>query len=109
MALQNAILDDFLVDNKNIIIILNLADHGHLEIVNFLVENGADLSARDNYAVEWASGNGHLEIVKFLIEKDTIIDDHTGELAIGAGNLEILKFLNEKGANITSDNNHKII
>ena len=40
--------------------------YGHLEVVKFLVEQGADTSANDNEALKWASGKGHLEIVNFL-------------------------------------------
>ena len=49
---------------------LNLScKFGHLEVVRFLVEQGADIQADNNCAVRWASDNGHLEIVKFLVEQ----------------------------------------
>ena len=41
---------------------------GHLVIVKLLLENGADVSARDNEALRWASCNGQLEVAKLLIE-----------------------------------------
>jgi ankyrin repeat protein len=34
-----------------------------------LIENGADVTADDNYAIRWASDNGHLPVVKFLIKR----------------------------------------
>ena len=45
------------------------SSNGHLEVVKFLVEKGANVHADDNYALGWASENGHLDVVKFLVEK----------------------------------------
>ena len=45
---------------------------GRLELVTYLVENGADLNARNENnetALNSASLNEHLEVVKYLIEK----------------------------------------
>ena len=39
---------------------------GHLEVVKYLVENGANIHGRDDLAIRWASENGHLEVVKYL-------------------------------------------
>ena len=39
---------------------------GHLEVVRLLLENGANVSAMENCALEMASCNKHLEIVKLL-------------------------------------------
>ena len=44
------------------------AEYGHLEIVKFLLENGADLNGNEGAALSMASCNGHLDVVKFLIE-----------------------------------------
>ena len=42
---------------------------GHLDIVRYLVEQGADVTAENNEAVHWASLNGHTEVVQYLVEK----------------------------------------
>ncbi len=42
--------------------------NGHLEVVKYLIENGADVHAWHNYALRWASEKGHLDVVKYLIE-----------------------------------------
>ena len=39
----------------------------HLKVVKFLVNNGADVRAKNNFAVREASKKGHNEIVKYLI------------------------------------------
>ena len=41
---------------------------GYLKIVKFLIENGANIHAQNNFAVIVASARGHLEVVKMLIE-----------------------------------------
>ena len=56
------------------------SENGHLEIVKFLMENGADIHAENDCALRWASENGHLEIVKFLIENEA--DIHAREDSI---------------------------
>jgi len=42
---------------------------GHLEIVKYLVEQGADIHAEDDFALSWAAQLGHLDIVKYLVSK----------------------------------------
>ena len=34
----------------------------------WMVENGADIRACDDYALRWSAENGHLEVVKYLEE-----------------------------------------
>ena len=45
------------------------AENGHLEVVKYLVENGADIHANNDHALRWSARFGHLEVVKYLIEK----------------------------------------
>jgi ankyrin repeat protein len=50
---------------------MNLAEaaiNGHLDVVRFLIENGADIHANDDYALRYAAGNRHLGDIRFLIE-----------------------------------------
>ena len=39
---------------------------GYTEIVRLLLESGADINVRNDYALRWASNNGHTELVKLL-------------------------------------------
>lgn len=39
---------------------------GHLEVVKYLHENGADITECNNEAVRWAAENGHLDVVEYL-------------------------------------------
>jgi FOG: Ankyrin repeat len=45
------------------------SQNGHLEVVEYLVEKGADIHTEDDEALCWASTNDHLEVVKYLVEK----------------------------------------
>ena len=42
------------------------AHNGHLDVVKYLHQNGADIRACDDYALRWSAENGHLEVVKYL-------------------------------------------
>ena len=45
---------------------------GHVEAVEYLVEQGADKEAQDNYGctpLRHASGRGHGKVVKYLVEQ----------------------------------------
>jgi hypothetical protein len=37
--------------------------------VKYLVSQGADISADDNYAAKFASRYGHLEVVEYLVSQ----------------------------------------
>jgi len=73
------------------------------EAIKYLVENGADIHARDDLALRWAAGNCHLEVVKYLVEQGADIharDDSALQLAAANGELEVVKYLVENGADI---------
>ena len=55
--------DDF---SKNTLL-MNAANHNVLEIVSFLIDNGADVHANRDAPLCWAAKNGYTEIVKMLI------------------------------------------
>ncbi|BCS82768.1 putative ankyrin repeat protein [Cotonvirus japonicus] len=108
---------DILVSNKIFSCIelqkcLNLSCRfGHLEVVKFLVERGADIQECNNCAVQWASRKGHLEVVKLLVEKGADIQECNNcavQWASRRGHLEVVKFLVDKGANIHAGDNTAI-
>ena len=75
--------------------------NGHLEMVKYLVENGADFRADDDYVVRWASRFGHLKVVKYLVEKGANFradDNYAIRWASRNGHLEVVKYLVEMGA-----------
>ena len=81
--------------------LMHAAENGHLNVVEYLLEKGADPTAQDKEAIKKAAQNGHLEVVKFLLEKDnSLLDvyedvesDYSITRAIKHGNLKVVKFL----------------
>ena len=86
--------------------------YGYLEMVKYLVENGADIHARNDNALREASRYGHLDIVKYLVENGADIhalNDEALRMASYNGHLDIVKFLVNNGANIHSLGNWALI
>ena len=71
------------------------AHNGHLEIVIYLVEKGADFRILDDYAVCVAAVNGHLEVVKYLISKGANIRAKHDFSIRYCTHFEVLKYIME--------------
>lgn len=85
------------------------SQRGHIEVVESLVNRGADIEATDNNkgtALMHASHWGHSKVVKYLVSKGANIEakDENGQTALlhasFRGRLKIVKYLVSKGANI---------
>jgi ankyrin repeat protein len=50
------------------------AENGHLEVVIYLCNAGADIHVKNDRGVYWAYLHNHFEIVKYLMEKGAIIN-----------------------------------
>jgi ankyrin repeat protein/glyoxylase-like metal-dependent hydrolase (beta-lactamase superfamily II) len=86
---------------------------GHLEVLRYLAEKGADLNAIDNNGVaplHTLARSGQTEAARFLIEKGAVIDTKDPvkltplNMAAEAGQEAMVKLLIEKGADI--ENKH---
>ncbi|KAG6887046.1 hypothetical protein C0992_001051 [Termitomyces sp. T32_za158] len=103
------------------------AENGHLDTVQWLFENGAQIDARskaylyynyteilafkDNYkntALHLSAGNGHLNTVKWLIKNGAQIDAKNNNQATSLlraarfGKLEVVKFLASEGQDVNT-------
>ncbi len=81
------------------------ASHGHLPLIEYLLNAGADINAANNQgqtALHLAVANGHQPIVEFLAKRDVSLDSKSVKLAAEFGFLEILKFLLSEGAPLES-------
>lgn len=91
------------------------AEFGCLEIVQFLVESGADINRRggtyDAPAVTYAAGEGNFDIVRYLIESGSVLDTSHALRnpllnAAEEGHYEIVKYL--LSARINPDATYRI-
>jgi len=76
---------------------------GKIEIVKYLIEQGADVRGNDDYDLIWVIERGHLDVVKYFVEQGADIHVH-GEaplkVAVYNGHLDIVKYLVEQGADV---------
>ena len=87
------------------------SEYGYLEIVKYLVEQGAMIRYEHDYAFKASSRNGHLEVVKYLLEQGANVrsDYNLSFLsASGNGHLEVVKYLVEQGASVGFRNNYAL-
>ncbi len=83
--------------------LVDTAKEGSVKGVSMMLSKGADIHARDDWALRLASFNGHLDVVKYLIEQGADIhadNDSALRWASDEGHLEVVKYLTEKGADM---------
>ncbi|KAF5353782.1 hypothetical protein D9758_010620 [Tetrapyrgos nigripes] len=87
------------------------AENGYFHIVKVLVDNGADVNAREGYhgcALQAAAYRGKLDVVKYLVEKGADVNAKGGQygFALQAAayreKLDVVKYLVEKGADVNA-------
>ncbi len=105
------------LDTKHNTPLHHASQHGHLEVVRYLHENGADIHAKDinkNTALHYAAIYGHIEVVRYMLENKGDIEAKdiykTTALHYAAlqGHIEVVRYLHENGADIQAkdiDNN----
>jgi ankyrin repeat protein len=89
------------------------SEKGHLEIVKYLLENGADTNAKNKFELTplfSAAENGNLELAEMLIEHKADVNAFSQffgtalHRAVYMGHPEVAKYLLEKGAEVTAQN-----
>ncbi len=76
------------------IIMTRACRYGHLKIVKYLFENGANVKAYYNKAIICASDGGYLDLVKYLVEKGADpFDDRAIESAENNKHENVVKYL----------------
>ena len=91
------------------IILMDAVNKGNLEVAKLLLENGADVDARDNLGDTICinvAGKGNLEVIKLLLENGADVNakgmfSPTPLMnAVREENLEVIKLLLKKGADV---------
>ena len=94
-----------------------VAYNGHKDIVQSLLDRGADVNAKDSdgwTALHWAAYNGYEEIVKALVRAGANVDtkNNRGETALHwaayNGFAEIVQLLLDKGAEVNATDKYGI-
>ena len=83
---------------------LNACKSGDLEVVMYLVSQGADVRADNNWAVRYASYYGHLEVVRYLVSQGADVTDDNNyavQEASENGHFEVVMYLVSQGAPTT--------
>ena len=73
---------------------------GHVKVVNFLIDNGANISTVNGVhltALQIAAEKGHLEVVKTLFEAGAVADQTALHHAAANNGLEVVKYLLQIG------------
>ena len=71
---------------------------GDIKNINILLENGANINFKDDYAIRLASMNGNIELFKFLEQNGANIYINNGcvlKLSSKYGHLELVKYIYE--------------
>ena len=70
--------------------------NGHIEVVRELIRAGANVHARDDYALRYASKYGHIEVVRELLRAGADVhacDDYALRWASYHGHIEVVQLL----------------
>ncbi len=96
-------LDITIYDNKALILATTF---GHLDMIKYLVENGANIKVQNNIVLNEAVRKGRLDIIKYLMEQgiDITVDDNKALYwAASYNHAEIVKYLLENSATTTNE------
>ena len=87
------------------------ASHGHIEVVELLLDRGANIHVNNDDALIWAARNGHIEVVKLLLDSGADIQAKYDKALIYASNndnIEVVKLLLDRGVGINAVKNYAL-
>ena len=108
---NNLVLLQYLIENNSITndnSLRSAARNGHLDVIKYLVDHGANVNAEDDEALILASKYGHLDVVEYLVDHGANIhaqDDQALIYATRNCHVDIVKYLVDHGANVNAEDN----
>jgi len=94
--------------------LMDYSREGNLRKIQYMVKQGADIHASNDFLLRWAAKNGYLKIVKYIVKYSVVQGDDINVLdealhwAAENGQLEIVKYLVEQDADIHSWNDYAL-
>ena len=85
--------------------LMDAAENGQLDVVKYLVDNGANVNTIDKAyrtPLMLAAEKGHLDVVKYLVDKGAMNAQNCAELAAKNGYLDVVEFLVTKGTDVNA-------
>ena len=104
----------FLLENNSITnnqALIYASKNGHLDVVEYLVDHGANLNVEDDNSLQWASSKGHLKVVEYLVDHGANVnaqDDYALILASKNGHLDVVEYLVDHGANVNARDDYAL-
>jgi ankyrin repeat protein len=94
--------------------IINACLKGHLTVVQYLVERGANVRAseggQEDTPLFYACDRGHLNVVQYLLRHGANArDTHSMEAAVKNGHVDVVQCLLESGADVRSTENYFLL
>jgi len=81
---------------------------GRLDMMKYLISQGADVTADDDWVFQCAAQYGYLEVVQYLVSQGvdvTANDNEALRYAALFGHLEVVQYLVSQGADVTARDN----
>jgi len=86
-------------DPKNKIALYNACENSSVEIVNYLVQHGADITSNYNYPLRTATRKNNIELCKYLLDIDADMYSHSDTIKTYRNNIYLIKYVNDNFVN----------